>query len=192
MHIRPGLVFAIIWIGWIASWIVAAFWSGRTEKRVALSQAWRYGILIFIGAILLSHAVPPLMAEPRLWHVGYDGAYGLAALTLAGILFAWWARIHLGRLWSGAITRKEDHRVVDTGPYAWVRHPIYAGVIASLFATAAAQATMTAFVGAALIAVGFWLKARMEERFLIAELGGPYEAYRQRVPMLVPFLRPRR
>ena len=54
--------------------------------------------------------------------------YALAALTLAGILFTWWARIHIGRLWSGSITRKEGHHIVDTGPYALVRHPDLYGI----------------------------------------------------------------
>ena len=119
--------------------------------------------------------------------------YALAALTLAGILFAWWARIHIGRLWSGSITRKEGHHVVDTGPYALVRHPIYTGLIFALLATAAAQATANALAGAALLSFGFWLKARAEEHFLTAELGADaYGAYRRRVPMLVPSLRGRK
>ena len=94
------------------------------------------------------------------------GGYALAGLTLAGILFTWWGRIHLGRLWSSAITRKEDHRVVDSGPYALVRHPIYTGLIAAILATAAAEGTATALAGAALVTFGLWLKARTEERFL--------------------------
>ncbi len=70
-----------------------------------------------------------------------------------------------------------------------VRHPIYTGLIAAIAATAAAQATVTGCLGAALIAFGLWLKARVEEDFLTAELGADaYGAYRRRVPMLVPFL----
>jgi len=185
----PSAIFAILWIGWIISWVVAAFWSARTEKRVMTWETWPYGALIVIGAILLFHSTRRLFGETRLWHVGFDGGYVLAGVTLAGILFAWWARLHLGRLWSGAITRKQDHRVIDTGPYALVRHPIYTGMTLAIFATAAAQATVTGFIGAALIALGFWIKARMEERFLTAELGAEaYSAYRRRVPMLVPFL----
>jgi protein-S-isoprenylcysteine O-methyltransferase Ste14 len=186
---RPSLVFGIIWIGWIVSWIVAAFWSANTEKRVVTWETWLYRALIVIGALLLFHSTRRLLGESRLWHVGLDGAYALAGVTLAGILFAWWARLHLGRLWSGAITRKEDHRVIDTGPYALVRHPIYTGLILAIVATAAAQATVTGCLGAAVIAFGLWIKARIEERFLTAELGAEaYGAYRRRVPMLVPFL----
>jgi protein-S-isoprenylcysteine O-methyltransferase Ste14 len=186
---RPSAVFAVIWLGWLVSWILAAFWSGRTEKTVATWQTWTYRTALLAGAILLFHSPRRLLGESRLWHVGYDGAYALAGLALAGILLTWWARIHLGRLWSSAITRKEDHRIVDTGPYALVRHPIYTGLIVAISATAAAQATVTGCFGAALITLGLWLKAVIEEHFLTSELGADaYGAYRRRVPMLVPFL----
>jgi protein-S-isoprenylcysteine O-methyltransferase Ste14 len=187
--INPSLLFVMIWVGWVVSWIAASFWSSRIETRAPTRDVWLYRVLIVIGAILLWQRIPILLHEPRLWHVGYAGAYALAGLTLAGILFTWWARLHLGPLWSGAITRKEGHRIVDTGPYALVRHPIYTGLLVAIFATAAAQAALTGMVGAVLIAVGVWMKARTEERFLATELGADcYEAYRRRVPMLVPFL----
>jgi protein-S-isoprenylcysteine O-methyltransferase Ste14 len=186
---RPSTLFAIFWIGWALSWIIAARWSGRTEKRLATWDVWTYRIVIGIGIVMLSHWTAHKLGERRLWHVGFNGAYVLAMLTLAGILFAWWARIYLGRLWSGAITRKEDHHIVDSGPYAFVRHPIYTGLIGATLATAAAQATVTGLVGFAFIAAGLWLKARTEERFLSSELGhDAYAGYQRRVPMLVPFL----
>ncbi len=116
----------------------------------------------------------------------------LAGLTLVGISFTWWARIHLGRFWSNAITRKEGHRVIDTGPYGLVRHPIYTGLIAGMLATGVAVGTVTAMLGAVLISLGMWQKARMEEGFLTHELGAnAYGSYCRRVPMLVPFLPPR-
>jgi protein-S-isoprenylcysteine O-methyltransferase Ste14 len=190
MPISPSKIFAIIWIGWGVSWIAAAFWSNRTEKRAVTSDVWASYVLILAGGVLLAHSTQRLLHETRLWHIGYGGAYALAALTLAGVLFAWWARIHLGRLWSGTITLKAGHHVVDTGPYGLVRHPIYAGLIGSLVATAAAQATATGLIGAALIVAGLWLKARAEERFLTTELGADaYGAYRRRVPMLIPGIR---
>jgi protein-S-isoprenylcysteine O-methyltransferase Ste14 len=191
MIMRPSEAFAVIWIAWAISWVAAAFWSSRTVKRDATWQTWLYRAATLAGALLLLHSTRQMLSETRLWHVGYDGAYALAALTLLGLLFTWWARIHLGRLWSGTITRKEDHRVVDTGPYALVRHPIYTGLIFAFLATAAAQATISGLAAAVLIAAALWLKARTEERFLMTELGpDAYGAYRRRVPMLVPFLPP--
>jgi protein-S-isoprenylcysteine O-methyltransferase Ste14 len=186
---RPSVLFAIIWIGWLVTWMAAAFWSSPVQKRAVTWHTWVYRTALVAGAVLLLHSTRRLLNETRLWHVGYDGAYALAGVTLAGILFAWWARIYLGPLWSGAIVRKEGHHVVDTGPYAWVRHPIYTGLMLAILATAAAQGTIAGCLGAALIVIGFWVKARAEERFLTAELGTEaYGAYRRRVPMLVPFL----
>lgn len=185
--VGPSLLFALIWIGWLVSWIAAAFWSARTEKRVVTAGVGVYRVAILAGAILLTPWAAQIAAQEPIWNVGEAGAYALAGLTLAGILFAWWAPIHLGRLWSSAVTRKEGHRVIDTGPYALVRHPIYTGLIAAIWATAVSEAT--ALAGAALVSFGLWLKARTEECFLVAELGmDAYGAYCRGVPMLVPFL----
>lgn len=186
---RPALLFVCIWLGWLISWIGAAFWSDRAEKRLLTRDALIYRILIVAGIAISLHQTARLLGLRRLWHVGYAGAYLLAALTLAGILFAWWARIYLGRLWSSGVTRKKDHHVVDTGPYSLVRHPIYTGLLAAALTTTVAQATVTALLGWVLIVLGLWLKARIEEDFLAAELEPhSYESYRQRVPMLVPFV----
>jgi protein-S-isoprenylcysteine O-methyltransferase Ste14 len=70
----------------------------------------------------------------------------LVGVAAAGFLFPWCARIHLGELWSSAITRKADHGIVDTGPYGLVRHPIDTGVLTAVVATALDTATPTAFL----------------------------------------------
>ena len=185
----PSALQAVIWGAWLSSWVIGAFFSGRTEKQVRTWDARVYRFPIIVGAALLSPWAAPALGEKPLWHLGSAGLYLFAALTTVGCLFTWWARIHLGRFWSGAITRKEGHRVVDTGPYRLVRHPIYTGLIGAMTATGIAIGTATALLGAALIAFGFWQKARMEEGFLTNELGvDAYGPYCQRVPMLVPFL----
>ena len=100
--------------------------------------------------VLLAPWTARRLNVPRLWHVGYAGAYALAAADLGRDCCSRGGRaFHLGRLWSGSITRKEGHRVVDTGPYALVRHPIYTGLIFALLATAIAQATVTGTRGRA-------------------------------------------
>ena len=190
MIIRPSEAFEVIWIGWLASWVAASFWSGRTAKRSTTWETWAYRVAIFAGAILIAPWTAPALGEKPIWEVSDTGAYALAGVMLLGLLLTWIARIHLGRLWSSAITRKEQHQVVDTGPYAFVRHPIYAGIIIALIATALTEATLVALLGAKLIALGLWLKARAEERFLMLELGSDaYGSYCRRVPMLIPFLR---
>lgn len=123
----------------------------------------------------------------RLWHIGWTGAWFCVVLIASGIAFAWWAHLHLGRLWSGHITRKTDHHIVDTGPYGVVRHPICTGLLLSLLATTAAKGTLLAVVGFGLLLFGIWMKAKLEEHWLAQELSeGAYADYRKRVPMLLP------
>lgn len=186
--VQPNQILELIWIVWLVSWVVAAFWSARTKAQVGSAEAWMYRAPQIAGGILLVPFTATLLGEKPIWHVGYGIACALALVMVAGLAFTWWARIYLGRLWSSAITRKEDHTVIDTGPYAVVRHPIYTGIIIALLATAAVEGRLSALVGVALIIFSFWLKARSEERFLAAELSADaYSAYRRRVPMLVPF-----
>jgi protein-S-isoprenylcysteine O-methyltransferase Ste14 len=190
--IGPSTTLEIIWIVWLVSWVAASFWSGRTQRRVGTLQSWTYRAAMIAGGVLLVPFTGEALGEQRLWGLDYGGACALAGVMLAGLAFTWWARVHLGRLWSSAITRKEDHHLVDDGPYGLVRHPIYTGLIIALLATAAAEGRITALIGTALVIFGIWLKARTEERFLMAELDrDSYTAYCRRVPMLIPFL-PRR
>ena len=187
--IQPIQAFQVIWIAWVVSWIAASFWSGRTAKRATTFETWIYRTIIFAGALLIAPWTAQALGESRVWQIGDYGAYALVGVMLVGLALTWWARIQLGRLWSSAITRKEQHRLVEKGPYALVRHPNYTGIITALLATAATEATLLALLGAVLIAIGLWVKARAEERFLLTELGPDvYEPYRRRVPMLVPFV----
>ena len=187
----PTQLLAVIWIAWVISWVLASFWSGRTKKHLMTWDSRRYRIPILAGAVLFTPWTSQVLGEKPLWQFDNFGVYVMAALTLAGISFTWWARIHLGRFWSNAITHKEGHRVIDTGPYGLVRHPIYTGLIAGMLATGIAVGTLTAMLGAVLISLGMWQKARMEEGFLTTELGAEaYGSYCRRVPMLVPFLPP--
>jgi len=187
--IHPNEAFEVIWTAWFVSWIAASFWTARTEKRARTWETWIYRSTICAGVILIAPWTAKVLGERPIWEVGHYGALALAGVIAAALLLTWWARIHLGRLWSSAITRKEEHRLVDTGPYGFVRHPIYTGLITALLATAATEATLTALLGAVIIALSLWLKARAEERFLAAELGfNAYDSYRRRVPMLIPFV----
>src|ERR1700740_1645867 len=155
----PTRLLALIWLAWVVSWVVAAFWSGRTKTHVATWDSWVYPLPILIGAIFLMPLTARELGAEPLYHVGDFGTYILALVTVCGISFTWWARIHLGRFWSNAITHKEDHKVIDTGPYGVVRHPIYTGLIIAILANGIAVGTVTAIVGAILIAYSQWQKA---------------------------------
>jgi protein-S-isoprenylcysteine O-methyltransferase Ste14 len=185
----PTKLLALIWLAWVISWVVASFWSGRTKTHVQTAASLVYRLPILLGAILLSPWTAAVLGEHRLYDPGNAGTYVLAAVVLLGVSFTWWARIHLGRFWSNAITHKEGHRIVDTGPYGLVRHPIYTGLILAILATGVAVAMWTSLLGALLISFGQWRKARMEESFLRIKMGpDAYASYSRRVPMIVPFI----
>ena len=185
----PQLLTMVAWSAFILSWIGAAFWADRAEKRPARREAWLYRAVTVAGVVLLVAGGEQFSrAVDRLWSFEPVVDYALVLVVLSGIAFTWWARLYLGRLWSSSVTKKADHRVVDTGPYAIVRHPIYIGIMLACAATAAQLGTALAVAGVLVLWVGFWIKARLEERFLRGQLGeGAYDAYRRKVPMLVPF-----
>jgi protein-S-isoprenylcysteine O-methyltransferase Ste14 len=187
----PLVAIYLLWGVWFLSWITARMWVSPTIKRAGVAREFLYRIVMLFGIVLLFGLYSSgFEIKYRVWDP-LRGAPGwvMLALAAAGLAFSWWARVHLGPLWSGSITRKNNHRVVDTGPYALVRHPIYTGIALALFATAILRGTPTAFLGAALMVLGFYAKARREERFLREELGpDAYDGYAKRVPMLVPFL----
>ena len=184
-----------LWAAWIVSWTLARPWSSRTEKRDGIGAELFFRVFLYAGAILLFAFPPPSdhhFAQIQLWHFGDPLNWLLAAITAAGLLFTWWARIHLGRLWSDWVTTKAGHHVVDTGPYRIVRHPIYSGLILAALATAIEKGTSFAILGAVTMTLAFYTKARREERFLRAELGeDSYNTYARKTAMLLPFLRSR-
>jgi len=185
---QPGLAIIALWVGFIVSWAAAAAWSGKTEKRVGMRAELASRIVLILGAIFLAVPAHGYSGPLHLWHVTRVEAWICVAVIALGFAFSWWARIHLGRLWSGHITRKANHRIIDTGPYGLVRHPIYTGILLAVFATMAAKGTVPGVVGAVMITLGLWMKARLEEDWLRQELGPDlYDSYRARVPMLLPF-----
>jgi protein-S-isoprenylcysteine O-methyltransferase Ste14 len=188
----PETPILAVWGVWVLSWVIAAAWSGTTARRARLRGELPYRVLIIAGAVLafglrLTGRAP----DDRSYPLTPAGGWVLAVFVALGCVFAWWARLHLGMMWSSGVTRKAGHRIVDTGPYRSVRHPIYTGVIFALLSTAAAQGTPASFAGVALMIAGIVMKARLEEKFLREEFDREaYDAYARRVPMLVPFWPP--
>ena len=185
MSLRRVLL-GILWAVWAISWMGAAFWSSRASARVDFSQEASYRLVQILG---FAGLFLPLMLRSTPAIKWPDAvAFGFDVLAVVGFAFCWWARLHLGTLWSATVTRKEEHRVIDTGPYAYVRHPIYTGLLVACLATAFLEAGIVSTLGLVVVVAGFYMKARIEEMFLREGLGTEiYDAYAARVPMLVPF-----
>ena len=107
---------------------------------------------------------------------------------VAGLFFAVWAREHLGGNWSQAVTIKEGHELITTGPYAVVRHPIYTGMLAGLLGTAIALSQVRGFMAFVIFFVMFWLKLRKEEQWMRSQFGETYATYAHQTAALVPYV----
>ncbi|MGI8840025.1 MAG: methyltransferase family protein [Caulobacteraceae bacterium] len=186
---QPLIAECILWGVWYVTWWAAAAWAAPAARRAGVgAQAFNY-LLTGLGAVFLFALNPrsPLRLS-IVWRTPDAAAWALVAATAVAFAFCWWARLHLGRLWSGTTTLKADHRVVETGPYRLVRHPIYTGVLAAGLALAVMEGTLGAFIGLALFTLGFIGQTRGEEVFLRQELGAAsYGAYAARTPMLLPW-----
>lgn len=186
-----SIPFAVLWPVWGLSWLLAARWASMAVARPPLREQVLHWALVVVGAALI--VLNFLTGSRGMQWMPFDTKEQLLlVLALVGLGFTWWARIHLGTLWSGTVTRKAGHRIIKTGPYAIVRHPIYAGISLALVATVLLRPGWPGLAGAALLIASFVIKYRLEERFLMHDLGPEYAAYRKKVAALVPYLTGRR
>ena len=146
---------------------------------VPMIVAW---VLLVRGA-RLSHPLS-IRIIPDVDAIAWVGAI----LCVAGLMFCLWARATIGRNWSGIVTLKEDHELIVRGPYAFVRHPIYTGLLAMFVATALVYGHLGAICGIVLVFVSFWLKLSDEEKLMLEKFPDQYPAYQQRVKRIIPFV----
>jgi protein-S-isoprenylcysteine O-methyltransferase Ste14 len=186
--VRQGAITVIgmCWIAWIVIWLVMAASTKRTVER---SARWWPSIsvaAVFLVWVRLHGNTGSL--HRALWAPSPLAAVVSVALVVAGLAFTVWARVTIGRNWSGAVVFKEDHELIQSGPYALARHPIYTGVLAMMLGTALAYAEPIGLVLFAGGVVVFALKARTEEQLMTSHFPDAYPAYRRRVKALIPFV----
>ena len=183
----PSAAIAAAWLLWLVTWILAAGWSARTASHHDLGAESPSRVLTLAAVVMILASYWPLEGA-LLWTLPQQASWAMLGLVLLGLGFTWAARLHLGPLWSSTSAPTEDHRIVDTGPYGVVRHPVYAGLLLAVIATAIERGRLEAVAGALVLIAAVSLRAKLEERFLRRDLGDEtYRAYRRRVPMLVPF-----
>jgi protein-S-isoprenylcysteine O-methyltransferase Ste14 len=185
--IHPLHIVALWWLVFLVVWSVASLNVRRTKRLEDRRSRSRFTALTAIGSLLLAFPRARFLSPLRFSWSPWLPWVGAAMVTV-GILFAFWARFTLGRNWSGRVTLKEGHELIQTGPYALARHPIYTGLDLALWGTALAEGTVAALVGAACLAYAFSLRMKLEEQWMVEEFGERYQEYRKRVPGLVPWL----
>jgi protein-S-isoprenylcysteine O-methyltransferase Ste14 len=180
----------ILWLAWAVYWALSAMRTKNTQRRESRASRLSHVVPLLIGVMLI---VSPRLSLPGLawlsWPLPYPQARFLigALLVAAGLGYTFWARVHLGANWSGTVTQKEQHELIRTGPYAYVRHPIYTGLLIALAGNAVACGEPRALVGLAIVVYAFVRKLRIEERFMNELFPREYPRYRAEVPALVPF-----
>jgi protein-S-isoprenylcysteine O-methyltransferase Ste14 len=178
-----------IWIVFWSYWLISAIRNRSTYKR---SQSYR-SLLLFMDLLVLiwvflSILVPVGLLE---WSVIPDeiatGLFGII-ITVTGLGFAVWARMHLGKNWSGRPAIKVNHKLIRTGPYQFVRNPIYTGILVGYAGTAIVIGELWAFLLILIAMAGFLIKIRVEEKVLLEEFGEAYSQYRKEVRALIPYI----
>ena len=177
------------WIVFVATWLLAALSTKRAVYRESRSQRLRYWVLLLVAYLLLVHGRQlPYPLNFRVLSPAAPVAWGGAFLCIAGLVLALWARVILGRNWSGVVTLKEGHELVERGPYRFVRHPIYTGILTMFFATALVLGHIAGFLGTLLMFASFWIKLGHEERLMLQQFPDRYAAYQKRAKRIIPFL----
>ncbi len=181
--------FPAVWILFLLYWQIKAAKTKTTQRlEPAASRILRVVIFLIAIALLSIPRIPLPWLYLQLWPSGYWPFWLGAALTVAGLLFAVWAREHLGSNWSRSVTIKQGHELITSGPYGVVRHPIYTGILTGFLGMAIAISQVRGFVVFGLIFFVQWIKLRMEEKWMRSQFGETYATYARETAALVPYI----
>jgi protein-S-isoprenylcysteine O-methyltransferase Ste14 len=182
------LLLLAMWMGWLVYWVIAARGAKATQWREPVSGQWLHSTLALLGTIVLVVPRPTraILGAPFL-PPSLIGAWLGITLTALGLGIAIAARITLAANWSARVEIKEDHALIRSGPYRYVRHPIYSGILLALLGSAIALDRWRALLGFVLIFVALLVKSRHEENRLRQVLP-EYGAYASETAALIPFL----
>jgi protein-S-isoprenylcysteine O-methyltransferase Ste14 len=187
LHAFAAYTIDILWVIWLTFWLLCAFRNKRTVYR----QPWqRYLPFVLIG--ICGPVVVQFIPHPfrRLLPITMTGDAIGVGLGAAGLGWSIWARVVLGANWSGIVTLKQNHELIQSGPYRITRHPIYTGLITAIAGTFFAL-TPTGLGAVILteIAAAFIIKLRQEEKVLLQHFPEAYPAYKTKVKAaLIPWI----
>lgn len=168
-------------------WLVGLAFTKPTVRSQSMGTQVFHMVLAFLGfALLGSHWFDGGWMGVRFVPDVEQVKLVALALTVAGCLFAIWARLSLGGNWSGRATVKAGHELVTQGPYAVTRHPIYTGLMTAVVGTGLAVGEMRCIIGFIVILLALMVKMSQEEKLMMQAFPAAYPAYRQRVKALVP------
>ena len=186
----------------ICCWVIfGLYWfiSASSVKSTQESKGWLagnwHGIVLLIGGLFLSNLpflakIGASISSLTILLVPHSIVINVVIIVFAvtGLIVAMIARRTLAGNWSRAVAFKEDHELITTGLYHYVRHPIYTGVLLMILATALSVGTLSAGIGFVIIVLGLWFKLRAEEELLTKHFPKEYSAYKDRTKALIPYV----
>ena len=182
-------IFAVVFGGWIVFEMV---FTARTGARGDAKRQNRASTLAVFGSIILAFLIIQAAPQQAPWAAIHGDSwlvFGIGiALALAAFAFRLWAMATLGRFFTAALTTTPDQRVVQTGPYRYMRHPSYAAPLVIVLGAALTFANWLSLVAVVPVFLAYSYRIRVEEKLLIAELGRDYVDYCGRTKRLIPFI----
>jgi protein-S-isoprenylcysteine O-methyltransferase Ste14 len=172
-----AVAWVVFWIYWLLSAVGAKQSAGRSRRRPVIGLGL---ILVLVLTRVFGGGGDATVHSPVLATIG-------TVLFASGIALAIWARVYLGRNWGMPMTEKAEPELVTSGPYRFVRHPIYSGLLLAGFGTALAT-NLLGLIIVAIIGAYFYYSATVEERNLTSVFPAAYPAYRAATKMLIPFV----
>ncbi len=181
-----GMLILACWVLLVVYWNISA----RSAKSAAEPQSFAARLArmpVWLGFILLLAAWVHPFGIVAIRRTAFSDSVGVVICAF-GLLVAIWSRKALSAEWSQDVELKHGHKLVQGGPYRFMRHPIYTGHLLMALGTALASGSLVAFAGLASFAVGFWIKLNQEEILLLRSFPDEYSAYRTHVKALIPYL----
>ena len=181
-----GILILACWVSLGVYWnisarsIKSAAEQQNLAARLARMPVW-LGFVLFVAAWV--HPFGPVAIRRTMFSDSVA-----VAICVLGLFVATWSRKVLGAEWSRDVELKQGHKLVERGPYRFMRHPIYTGHLLMGLGTAIASGLLVAFVGLASFVGGFWIKLNQEERLLLRGFPDEYPAYKARVKALIPYV----
>jgi protein-S-isoprenylcysteine O-methyltransferase Ste14 len=184
-----SIVVPLCWIIFILDWSVSSLFVKKSVTKQGPSWIiWRVAIALFVILFIRFDKSGALSFFRFSFQSLFSFVIPSTVLTVLGLFGAIWARIYLGRNWSGYVTYKEDQTLVTTGPYKYVRHPIYTSMILMFIGTSLYYGSLFISIIFVIFAISFILRTRKEEEIMIKLFGEKYTEYMKRTKILIPFI----
>lgn len=183
MDLQLFQVNALLWIALYIFWLFLNRTTHQQKQREALLLKLSHFLPTVTSLIFLFQIIKIF---PSNFHQSHTLVGFGELLVVIGFGFAIWARFQIGNIWSGSVSLQENHQLVRTGPYALVRHPIYAGLILSALGTGIVAGTYDAMIGFIIFAAAHLVKIHREEHLMEKAFGDVFHQYKKSVPLLIP------